>query len=112
MPDPGTKGEALIFQGYLFAGYIFPEKNPNAFAFTDNSRLLGPRAFPEKYPDGCGPRQGSTKHWTHSTTVWQAGVFFRTCKEVEIQSLPGRFVNISNMPCWFCPNQTLLLEVL
>lgn len=23
VPDPGTEGEAQIFQGYLFVGYIF-----------------------------------------------------------------------------------------
>lgn len=76
MPDPGTMGEAQIFQGYLFVGYIFPEQNPNAFVFakstivskekkkkkkTQKSRLLGPRAFPEKYSNGYGPRQGSTR---------------------------------------------------
>lgn len=25
VPDPGTQGEAQIFQGYLFVDYIFPE---------------------------------------------------------------------------------------
>ena len=28
---------------------------------TQKSRLLGPRAFPEKYSNGYGPRQGSTR---------------------------------------------------
>lgn len=27
------------------------------------------------------------------------------------KSFPRRFLNISNMSCWFCPNPTLLLEV-
>lgn len=37
MPDPGTMGEAQIFQGYLFVGYIFPEQNPNAFVFAKST---------------------------------------------------------------------------
>lgn len=36
-PDPGTQGEAQIFQGYLFVGYIFPEWNPNAFVFVKST---------------------------------------------------------------------------
>lgn len=37
LPDPGTQGEAQIFQGYLFVGYIFPEQNPNAFVFAKST---------------------------------------------------------------------------
>lgn len=37
VPDPGTEGEAQIFQGYLFVGYIFPEQNPNSFVFTKST---------------------------------------------------------------------------
>lgn len=36
VPDPGTEGEAQIFQGYLFVGYIFPEQNPNSFVFAES----------------------------------------------------------------------------
>ena len=32
-----TEGEAQIFQGYLFVGYIFPEQGPNPFVFAEST---------------------------------------------------------------------------